>query len=216
VTVTLVQVSAAMLLILQCAFIVSLASACARTAASMQSIDVGVLSAAELIDEFRETKRQHDRLMRAARGSSFLAFLVVYYLLNWMWVCFLIVLGELEQGRDCIFMRSFGRRQDDDVQSVLVVAESLVRRLVQPVVLILIIGRLNNHQTTLHHKLPMAWYRRERAAAEIWLADRCLTAEPLAIKIVGWSMTTGQATALVGTLLLWAMGESAARWLFDS
>jgi hypothetical protein len=30
---------------------------------------------------------------------------------------------------DCIFRRSFGKRTEDDVQSILVAAESLVRRL---------------------------------------------------------------------------------------
>jgi hypothetical protein len=209
-------VSGAILLSLQCAFIVVLASVSATAGTALQSIDVGRLSAAELVDEFREAKRQHDGVLRAAHGSLFLSLIVVYYLLNWGWVCFLVIMGELDQAQECIFMRAFGRRQaDDDVQSVLVVAESLVRRLVQPVVLILIIGRLNNHQKILRHKLPMAWYKRDRAAAEIWLADRCLTAEPLVIRIAGWHMSTGQATALVGALLFWALGESAARWLFD-
>ena len=79
--------------------------------------------------------------------------------------------------------RSFGRRNDDDVQSILVAAEStslsrvvalltypfqqrhadppgsgagLMRRLVQPIVVILVIARLNSQQTKLRLQLPMA------------------------------------------------------------
>jgi hypothetical protein len=90
--------------------------------------------------------------------------------------------------QDCIFMRSFGRRTTDDVRSVLVVAESLVRRLIRPIILILIIGKLNGQQPKLLRTLPMAWYKRgaTAASADLALAERCLNAEPLAVSLVAW------------------------------
>ena len=64
----------------------------------MRSIDVATLGAAELVDRFTDVKRQHDELMLVAHGGRFLSFLVAYYILNWCWVCFLIVVSELDTG----------------------------------------------------------------------------------------------------------------------
>lgn len=52
-----------------------------------------------------EAKRKHDRLMNTAHGSAFLSCLVVYYFLNWCWVCFLIIASELDEMEECIFSR---------------------------------------------------------------------------------------------------------------
>eukprot|EP01051_Picozoa_sp_SAG22_P004524 SAG22_NODE_245_length_13962_cov_11.954555_4_plen_404_part_00 len=208
-------VSGAVLLSMQCAFIVVLACACARTKHELKSIDVGSLSAAGLVDAFRDVKKKHDQLLRTFHGSTFLSLLVVYYFLNWSWVFFLIILGELDQAEECIFMASFGRWTTDSVVSVVVAAESLIRRLVRPIVLILIVGKMNNQQPKLLRRLPMAWYKRPAAAAELALSDRCITSEPLAITIAGWHMSIGQASAVVGALAAWGLGESAARWIFD-
>ena len=59
------------------------------------------------------------------------------------------------------------------------------------------------------------WYRRDDAAADLDLVHRCLSVDPLAIKIFGWAMGIGQATAVVSALAFWALSESAARWIFD-
>jgi hypothetical protein len=82
-------------------------------------------------------------------------------------------------------------------------------------ILLLVIGRFNSCPNALIDRLPMEWYARDTAAADLWLAERCMTVDSLSIYILGWPVTTGQATTVIGALVVWAAGEVLARLLFD-
>lgn len=144
--------------------------------------------------------------------------------MNWCWVFAIhlvsaldVTIGEVVLREECVFMRSFGwaGSETGDLKGVVIVAEGLLRRLVLLIIMLLAIGRLNGCQRELIDRLPLAWYTRDNAAAELWLAERCITVDSLAIYVMGWPVSTVQASTVVGALLAWALGEVLARWLFD-
>ncbi len=130
-----------------------------------------------------------------------------------------VQIGGVSLVEECVFMRSFGWGSSNDstgdFKSALIVAESLIRRLMLLMILLLVIGRFNSCPNALIDRLPMEWYARDTAAADLWLAERCMTVDSLSIYILGWPVTTGQATTVIGALVVWAAGEVLARLLFD-
>lgn len=69
-----------------------------------------------------------------------------------------------------------------DFKSALIVPE--IRRLTLLIILLLVIGHFNGSSKTWIDRLPLAWYIRDNVAAELWLANRCMTVDSLSINIL--------------------------------